>query len=122
MILGPCVIRSTSTARTCTGVPRSKETAPPLDPTEGTCLGFYGGPRGVCGARREQVNGPHLYYRFRNCWPHMYAIMKKSSNTGHFWRFPLIPTTFGTRPLPTHIPGCQLEMRRKLGAQIEDVA
>jgi len=29
-----------------TGVPRSKETAPPQDPTVGLCLGTYGGPRG----------------------------------------------------------------------------
>ena len=28
------------------GVPRSKETAPPLDPTVGLCLGLYGGPGG----------------------------------------------------------------------------
>ena len=29
------------------GVPRSKETSPPLDPTVGLRLGPYGGPRGV---------------------------------------------------------------------------
>jgi len=28
------------------GVPRSKETAPPQDPTVGLCLGPHGSPRG----------------------------------------------------------------------------
>jgi len=29
-----------------TGVPRSKETTPPSDPTVGSCIGPHGGPRG----------------------------------------------------------------------------
>jgi hypothetical protein len=29
-----------------TGVPRSSETTPPWDPTVGSCLGSYSGPRG----------------------------------------------------------------------------
>jgi hypothetical protein len=32
-----------------TGVPRSSETSTPHDPTEGPCLGSYGGPLGTYG-------------------------------------------------------------------------
>jgi hypothetical protein len=59
-VLSPHDFCSLSSLGSGIGLPRSKETAPPWDPTVGLCLGPYGGPRGAVsyerGAPVTQIN------------------------------------------------------------------